>query len=113
LFARLAELDPLSALALAGTPAFAAEPLYEREVWNAWGSLDLDAALAHAGTLAPASRARAAQALFAAYDYWGTDETARIAEQLGAAPDARTRAAHLRDLATGNPATAVAYVNGL
>jgi hypothetical protein len=113
LFARLAELDPLSALALAGTPAFAAEPLYEREIWRAWGGLDLDAALAHAATLPPIQRARAAQALFAAYDYWGSEETARIAERLGAAPDTRSRSAHLQDLASADPAAAIAYVKDL
>lgn len=112
LFDRLAELDPLSALALAQTPGFAAQPDFEREVWRRWGELDPDAALARAATLDGIERARAAQGLLAAAE-GEPDAVGRVAERLAAEPDQRTRSAHLEDLASADPAAAVAYVQGL
>lgn len=113
LFARLTELDAPSALALSRTPGFSVDPAFEREVWRRWGALDLDAALDHAAGLDRSSRNRAAQALFAAYDYWGSDEASVIAERLGVQPDNRTRSAHVDDLAHTDPATAIAYVHAI
>ncbi|HEX7062780.1 MAG TPA: hypothetical protein VF200_12465 [Woeseiaceae bacterium] len=113
LFDRLAELDPLSALALAGTPGFAAQPDFEREVWRRWGELDADAALAYAATLEGMERARAAQGLFAAAAGAEPEATMRIADRLDADPDNRTRSLRIDDLASGDPAAAVAYVRGL
>lgn len=114
LFTRLAELDPKSALALSRTPVFAADPVYEREVWRRWGERDLDAALQHAAAQEPESRRNlAAQALMAGYGYWGNEQTARIAGLLHAEPDNRTRSARLDELAGSDPAAAIAYVHGL
>lgn len=113
LFARLAELDPLSALALSRTPGFAADPAFAREVWRRWGGLDLDAALDHAAGLDGPHRSRAAQALFTAYGHWGSEETSLIAERLETQPDNRTRSARIDDLAYTDPAAAIDYVNAL
>ena len=113
LFARLAELDVESALALARMPPFGADPGYEQEVWRRWGERDLDAALRHAAGLEAARRNFAAQALLASQGYWGNERTARIAERLDAEPDNRTRSARLDELARSDPAAAIEYVQGI
>lgn len=114
LFTRLTELDPPSALALSGTPHFAADPAYEREVWRRWGEQDLEAALQHAAGLPTAARRNvAAQALLASQGHWGNERTARIAARLGAEPDKRTRSARIDELARSDPAAAIAYVHAL
>lgn len=114
LFTRLTELDPKSALALSRTPAFSADPVYERDVWRRWGERELDSALQHAAAQESEPRRDfAAQALMAAYGHWGNEETARIADLLGAEPDDRTRSARLDDLARSDPAAAIAYVHSI
>lgn len=110
LFARLAELDPASALALSRTPGFVADPAFEAEVWKSWGRLDLEAALEHASGLDGPGRNRAAQGLFAAYGDSDGEEPSRITSRLGVQPDTHTRSARLEALARDDPAAAVAYV---
>lgn len=114
LLERLTELDAPSALALSRTADFATDRDFEREVWQRWGGLDLDAAVSAARQLATrAHRNMAAQALFAAYGYWGNAMTTRIAELLDAPPDSRTRALYLSRLADGDPRAAIEYAKSL
>jgi hypothetical protein len=114
LFSRLTELDPRSALALSRTGEFRAERYLEAGVWQSWGQLDLDAALAGAAALdSPFERNLAAQALYAAYGYQGNDATDLIEQALDIPPNSQTRAAWLFHLAERDPAEAVAAVNAL
>ncbi len=93
LFERLAEIDPQSALALAGTEYFQDLPELRDVVWQAWGRRDLDAALTAAGNEAAFfERNRAAQALYAAFGFMGNAITDRIEAALDVAPDRSVRA---------------------
>lgn len=114
LLSRLTELDPHSALALSRTGEFRMERHIEAGVWQSWGKLDLNAALAGAAALdSPFDRNLAAQALYAAYDYQGNDATDYIEQILGIPPNSSTRAAYLFRLAERDPAEAIAAINAM
>ena len=114
LFARLAELDPRSALALAATRHFAADPAIEAAVWRQWALHDPEAALDAADALrSPGRRGRAGQALLAAHGNWDTPAARDIAARLGIEPDTANLTAWLERLAAQDPATAAAAVSGL
>ncbi|MEO0617083.1 MAG: hypothetical protein AAFY69_13215 [Pseudomonadota bacterium] len=110
LFLRLTELDPMSAVAIAQSPAFANERGFERAVWENWGRVDLDAALDAASGLSGADRRRAARSLYASLR--GIDDTQAqyIESTLGIAPDSNARMLRIAALAQDNPIEALAYV---
>lgn len=111
LFARLAELDPPSALALARTEYFRGAGLLEQTVWRAWGRMNLEDALFAAKTQTTRTdRNMAAQGLFAAFDYMGNQTTERIEAELGVGPDRATRSRYLYLLADRSPGDAVAFI---
>lgn len=111
LFARLAELDPESALAMARSPTFGDSIDIERRVWASWGLHDLDAAIAAAaGQPTAAERNLAAQSLFYAFGYMGSEKTGEIEAKLGIRPDATARARFLYQLADRSVTAAVDHV---
>ena len=113
LFMRLTEMDPLSALALARSPAFIGERSLEGNVWKAWGQIDLEAALAAAVNETGQRKNTAAQALFSAHGYVGTPEVERIAAATGIRPDNSNRWQHLISLIETSPRAAADYINSL
>jgi len=114
LFSRLSDIDPHSALAMAGRMPYAAEPSIESSIWRAWGRLDLEAALQAAGDLTPLSRkSRAAQAIYGAYGYAGNEITEHIEEVLGVKPSRTVRALYLQSLAANSAQSAIDYVNDM
>lgn len=110
LFLRLTELDPMSAVAIAQSPAFVNEKGFEYAVWENWGRIDLDAALAAAKQMSGADRHRAARALYASLR--GIDDTRAqyIETSLGIAPDRNAQMLRIAALAESNPVEALAYV---
>jgi hypothetical protein len=112
LFARLTELDPASALAMARTREFAHTSDLESEVWRNWGRYDLDGALVAAQMQSSIARRNvAAQALFTAYGYLGNEFTDRIEDELGIRPDSTLRARYLYKLADQSAVLAIEYIN--
>lgn len=77
LFARLTELDPRSALALARSADVTNDPGIEARVWRSWGKHDLDAALDAARAQPRRIRARAAQSLLSAFRTAGCNRYCR------------------------------------
>jgi hypothetical protein len=114
LFARLAEIDPASALALARTAHFAGMRSIESTVWSTWARKDFDAAVFAAKTQTTSlSQNFAAQALYAAFGFMGNDITDRIEAELGIGPDRAQRARYLYRLADGSPVEAIDYINAM
>ena len=113
LFLRLTELDPRSALAIARSPAFAVEPGYERDVWLAWGRLDLSAALRAAENGSSAEKYRAAQALYASVRGLRNEASDLIHSTLGILPGRGVQAQHLYALADRSPVDAIRYIESL
>jgi hypothetical protein len=114
LFFRLAETDPLSALALARTGYFNGIKSIERTVWRAWARKDLEDALFAAKTqTSMAHQNSSAQSLYAAFGYMGNETTERIEAELGIGPDRSSRGRYLYQLADRSPAEAIAFINGL
>ena len=114
LFGRLAELDPMSALALARSGMFSSGNDLEATVWRDWAEFDLDAALAAASALQdPTRRNRAAQALFAAHGYMGNATAIRIEEELGIRPDQRVRSQFIYRMAEESPQGAIDYISNM
>lgn len=111
LFFRLTELDAPSALALARTEYFRTVKEIERGVWHAWGRIDLDDALAMAGTLRGTRRSFAAQALYTAFGLMGNETTDRIEAELGVQPDRNTRGRFLYKMADRSLAEAIRFIN--
>lgn len=110
LFSRLADIDPHSAVAIAGQAPFTEDQWVEGSFWRNWSRLNLDAALAAARQLTPASRKqRAAQAIYAAHGFGGNDITAHIERELGIAPDRWVKSQYLESLAAESPESAIAY----
>ena len=114
LFFRLAETDPLSALALARTGYFNAIKSIERTVWRAWARKDFEDALFAAKTQTSiAHQNSSAQSPYAAFGYMGNETTERIEAELGIGPDRSSRGRYLYQLADRSPAEAIAFINGL
>lgn len=114
LFSRLADIDPHSAVAIAGQVPFTEDQWVEGSFWRNWSRLNLDAALAAAKELTPASRKqRAAQAIYGAHGFGGNDITAHIQSELGIAPDRWVKSQYLESLAAESPESAIAYAMGL
>jgi len=114
LFARLAELDAPSALAMARTEYFRGEKNLEQTVWSAWGRNDLSDALFAAATQPnEARRNSAAQSLYRAFGVTGNANTRRIEEELGIPPDLETLSRYVMGLADRSPADAIEHINGL
>ncbi|MEM7450670.1 MAG: hypothetical protein AAGA41_03480 [Pseudomonadota bacterium] len=110
LFLRLTELDPMSAVAITRSPAFANERGFEHTVWENWGRVDLDAALDAATALDGADRRRAAGALYAALRGVDDNRAQDIETILGVAPDRNARMLRIAALAESSPIEAMAYV---
>ena len=110
LFLRLTELDPMSAVAITRSPAFANERGFEHAVWENWGRVDLDAALEAAAALSGADRRRAAGALYAALRGIDDSRAQDIETALGVAPDRNARMLRIAALAESSPTEALAYV---
>jgi hypothetical protein len=114
LFSRLADIDPHSAVAIAGQAPFTEDQWVEASFWRNWSRLNLDAALAGAKKMSPASRKqRAAQAIYAAHGFGGNDITSHIERELGIAPDRWVKTQYLESLAADSPESAMAFALGL
>lgn len=114
LFARLSDIDPQSALVMAGRMPYAAEQSIEASVWRSWGRRDLDAALQAASELVPLSRkSRAAQAIYGAYGYAGNDVTEHIEAVLGVKPGRTVISLYVQSLAAESAQSAIDYLNDM
>lgn len=114
LFARLTDIDPESAVAIAAHPPFTAERTVEPSIWRAWARSDLDAALLAASKLSPASRkTSAAEAIYGAHGYLGNNVTQRIEDALGVPPSQWIKSQYLQSLAADAPESAFDYLNEL
>jgi hypothetical protein len=114
LFSRLTDIDPHSAVAMAGQAPFTAERSVEPAIWRTWSRSDLDAALLAASALTPASRRRrAAEAIYSAHGNLGNDRTRHIEEILGIPPSRRIKSQHVLSLAADSPEAAFDYLNQL
>lgn len=113
LFSRLTVLDPQSALALSQTRDYASNSQLEAMIWGEWSKNDFDNALIAAADLqSDARRNNAAQGMYAAYGYAGSDEVSTIEDALGVSINRNTKAQFLYSLAARSPAEAVAFING-
>jgi hypothetical protein len=112
LFGRLAELDPLSAIALAQLDRISADRTLLKRVWQLWSMNDLDSALRSAAALSNArERDVAAQAIHSMHAYRDQSATQQIATITGIAPDDNNRRLILNRLADESPDAAFANVN--
>ncbi|MDJ0701458.1 MAG: hypothetical protein QNJ07_16535 [Woeseiaceae bacterium] len=110
---RLTELDPLSALAIARSPALAGDRVHESNVWRAWGRMDLEAALIAAQDGTSAQKNLAAQSLHASVRVFDEAETALIESTLGISPSRDAQGKRLYSLVDESPAKAVEYIESL
>ncbi len=110
LFMRLTELDPASAVAMSRSPAFASNGSIARNVWETWGRLDLDSALAAARAGSGQERYRAAQYLYGSLRHDTVADAARIEAELGIAPSRNANSRLIARLADRSVADAIAYV---
>ena len=113
LFLRLTELDPPSALAMAKSAAFRKNRSILREVWIAWGRIDLDSALDAARDGSSADKNLAAQHLYSSLRGLDNGKTKLIQSVLGARPGSSVVAQHLYALADESPLAAVSYIESL
>jgi len=113
LFSRLTDIDPESAVAIAGH-AFGGDQSVEASVWRSWARRDLDGALQAARKLRPESRKiAAAQSIYGAYGFLGNDITGRIEQVLGVPPGRWIKSQYIQSLAADSPPQAVDYINRL
>jgi hypothetical protein len=113
LFSRLTDIDPESAVAIAGH-AFAGDQSVEASVWRSWARHDLDGALEAARKLVPESRkVAAAQSIYGAYGFLGNDITEYIEQVLGVPPSRWIRTQYIQSLAAESPSKAIEYINEL
>ena len=113
LFLRLTELDPLSAIAIARSPALAGDKIHESNVWRAWGRLDLAAALEAAQEGTAAQKNLAAQSLHASLRGLDDSKTSLIESTLGISPSRDAQGQRLYLLAAESPAKAIQYIESL
>ena len=114
LFSRLTDIDPHSAVAMAGQSPFRAERSIESAIWRTWARRDLDKALEAVLNLSSISRRNdAAQVIYGAYGLAENDKTRHIEEVLGVPPSSWTKRQYLQSLAADSPFAAVDYLNKL
>ncbi len=113
LFSRLTDIDPESAVAIAGH-AFRGDQSVEASVWRSWARHDLEAALQAARKLVPESRkVAAAQSIYGAYGFLGNDVTEHIEQVLGVPPSRWVKTQYIQSLAAESPSKAIDYINDL
>lgn len=112
IFRRLTELDRKSALAIARSPAFAANSLMQRTIWSVWAGLDFEDALAAATDDDRNSLYATAQDLYLALDSLDSLEAERISEAFGIQPGIAAHVQHIKNLADYSVAEAITYVEG-
>ncbi len=113
LFARLTDIDPQSAVAIAGH-AFGGDRTVEASVWRSWARNDLDGALQAASELRPEARkTEAAQWIYGAHGFYGNDITEQIEEVLGVPPSRWVKTQYIQSLAVDSPPKAIQYINEL
>ena len=113
LFPRLTELDPLSAIAIARSPAFVGDRIHEHIVWRAWGRLDLEAALEAAKMGSAAQKNIAAQSLYSSLRGLDDSRASLIEATLGISPSRDVQGQRLYALAAESPARAIQYIESL
>jgi hypothetical protein len=112
LFSRLAEVDPQTALALARVDPYKKDGGLGRTVWRTWARNDLDKAIFAVKTQTSRSyQEDAAQSLYAAYGYMGSETTERIAQELGIEPNRQTRLRFLRTLLEDSPRRVIEFIS--
>jgi len=113
LFARLTDIDPQSAVAIAGQ-AFGGDRTVEASVWRSWARNDLDGVLQAASELRPETRKiEAAQWIYGAHGFHGNDITEHIEEVLGVPPGRWVKTQYMQSLAADSPPNAIQYINEL
>lgn len=112
LLARLAELDPLSALAIARQADATDVAELSSAAWSAWAGSDFDAAMAAAMDLETEERRLAAEALYIVVGL-ESEEADRLEDQFGFPPGQEAVSAHLERLAVESPLDAVAFLESL
>ena len=113
LLLRFTELDPLSAIAIARSPALAGDRIYESSVWTAWGRLDLEGALEAAQEGSAAQKNLAARSLYSSLRGFDDDEAGLIESTLGISPSRDAQGQRLYTLAAESPAKAIEYIESL
>lgn len=113
LFLRLTEIDPPSALAMANSAAFKKNRSILREVWIAWGRIDLDSALDAAREGSTAEKNRAAQYLYSSLRGLDSGKSQLVQSVLGTRPGSSVTAQYLHALADESPVAAVRYIESL
>lgn len=114
LFARLTDIDPRSAVAIAGRAPFTAERSVEPSIWRTWARYDLEGALNAASTLSPLTRkVRAAESIYGAHGYIGNSITLQIEDALGVPPSKWIKSQYIQSLAADSPESAFEYLNEL
>ena len=112
LFRRLAEVDPQTALALARIDPYRKDDGIENTIWRTWARNDLGEAIFAVKTQTRRSyQEDAAQSLYAAYGYMGSEATDRIAQELGIEPNRQTRLRFLRTLLEDSPRRVIEYIS--
>ncbi len=112
LFIRLAEADPQTALALARLEPYKRDDSFENAIWRTWARNDLDDAIFAVKTQTSRSyQEDAAQSLYAAYGYMGSEQTEHIAQELGIEPNRQTRLRFLRTLLEDSPRRVIDYIS--
>jgi len=113
LLARLTELDPRSAVAIAASPLLAGPYPHERQVWTAWARLDFDAALEAATETSGPRRHRVAQALYRSLRQIDPVRDDAILDALGARASFEVISQRVAWLAEDSPSRAVGYIESL
>ena len=113
LLRRLTDLDPRSALAIAGSPALEGMRAFESEVWATWSRQDLQSALEEARGLSGSRRSRAAQGIFRGFRLPEADTVFDIQMMLGSEPDNTTLSGWLGSLYDHAPGDAIDFIEAL
>ena len=112
-FFRLAELDPRTALVLAGQAPFTSMRSLEARVLRTWARYDLDAAVAEVTDFDDARQKAAIETIYRALESPYGEAATRVETMTGIAPGGGARAAYLLRLAATDPEDAFAHVLAL